>query len=446
MFKIVVTTSGRWNFFPGCYCYIIARPNMLQGHPFSIYVAPDNTSTPGNAQLTMVVKPRKGKTSRLTRMLQENYEITGSRSMQTMLLIDGPYGSQQPLAEYTNILLISGGVGVTAAYGYASYISGLQRSTFWTTRAHKIIFVWIVHDARSLKWFQSEILHLIKAPNVKVEIYITRGFLDKDQTKDALVSSTRVYQASQLERWVLRGSPTAPMISRTVPIETIEAVKSDDEKISKPSQDTNYFDTMDTPLPRLSAGSTLTSRGSPMLSAFPPPSDDDDGSARSFDPNGTARTLDPNVLTGQMKDTEKGKQSETPREGAIGENWIKPESEASAPAGRQAGTASSESSNHSNPGKHPTSEEGISGDPGSRQGSSSADDYDIPETGKFKIEMIKPNVGQLLAHHFSEISEDSVGVFVCGPENFNDEVRAAFVSETGIRGNIRMDYFEESFC
>lgn len=430
MFKIVVTTTGRWNFFPGCYCYIIARPNILQGHPFSIYVAPDNTSTPGNTQFTMVVKPRKGKTARLTRMLQEHYESTGSRSMQTRLLVDGPYGNQQPLAEYANILIISGGVGVTAAYGYASYICGLQQSPIWNTRALQVIFVWIVHDARSLKWFQAELLHLIKAPNVKVEIYITRGFLDK---AEAAMASTRVYQASQLEHWVLCGSPTAPMISRSIPIETIEAVKPIG---AHATQDTNYFDTIDTPVvrPLHSAGSTLTSHASPMLSAFPPPEGDADDTlltGKSMDGGGTAKTLDPNVLSAMILEEEKEKEE---KERAAKQK----EAEDSFDDPRSGG-----SSRHSPSATH-SSQEGTKegeGEPGSKH------EHFEPEPDSFKILMIKPEMGKLLAKHFSEITnEESVGVFVCGPEKFNDEVRAGFIKETVNNGNIRMDYFEESFC
>ncbi|RDW23115.1 ferric reductase like transmembrane component-domain-containing protein [Yarrowia lipolytica] len=427
MFKIVVTTSGRWNFFPGCYCYIIARPNLLQGHPFSIYVAPDNTSTPGNAQLTMVVKPRKGKTARLTRMLQDHYESTGSRSMQTRLYVDGPYGNQQPLSEYANILLVSGGVGVTAAYGYASYITGLQQSPLRSTRALQIIFVWIVHDARSLKWFQTELLHLIKSPNVKVEIYITRGFLDKD---DSFVPSTRVYQAFQLERWVLCGSPTAPMISRSVPIETIEAVKHAPIKITNPTENTNYFDTTDTPpRPLHSAGSTLTSHASPMLSAFPPPPDNDTSmTGQSLDPGGTARTLDPNVLSAKLAQASASISQERKDKEAAGDTPH--DSDSDEKPHDLVVTPPIPELNH--PAQDPE---------GNRES------YHVPEKGKFKIEMSKPEVAKLLSRHFSDITnDDSVGVFVCGPEKFNDEVRAAFVTETEIHGNIRMDYFEESFC
>lgn len=441
MFKIVVTTSGRWNFFPGCYCYIIARPNMLQGHPFSIYVAPDNTSTPGNTQFTMVVKPRKGKTARLTRMLQEHYESTGSRSMQTKLLVDGPYGNQQPLTEYANILLVSGGVGVTAAYGYASYITGLQESSIWNTRALQIIFVWVVHDARSLKWFQAELLHLIKAPNVKVEVYITRGFLDKLDDSD---SPTRVYHASQLERWVLCGSPNAPMISRSVPIETIEAVKPTSPRIiTNPTEDTNYFDTLDTtPRPLHSAGSTLTSHASPMLSAFPPPPEDDTLlTARTLDPGGTAKTLDPHVLSAKPAVASTSSSLEENRRAAedrILRTAERRDSENTSSRYLQA--SDSEEKPHDLVSSNAS-------DSSHYMGPTEGDDFFVPGKDKFKIEMCKPNVAQLLSHHFSEITtEDSVGVFVCGPERFNDEVRAAFVCETEIHGNIRMDYFEESFC
>lgn len=82
------------------------------------------------------------------------------------VIIEGPYGGVLPLKHYDHMLLMAGGIGVTATYSHAlSVLPHVQHITF----------LWVLRTPEWLDWFSNEISSLFEAESSKLtmRVYVT---------------------------------------------------------------------------------------------------------------------------------------------------------------------------------------------------------------------------------------------------------------------------------
>jgi len=85
----------------------------------------------------------------------------------TCLVLEGPYGRHLPVEHYDNVLLLAGGVGITAILPYLRHLANLSTS--------RVRFEWVVRDEDSVNWFKKDIAAAAESPNVEVEIHVTKS-------------------------------------------------------------------------------------------------------------------------------------------------------------------------------------------------------------------------------------------------------------------------------
>lgn len=159
---VSVNYSTRWDVRPGQYCYIrILHKNLFwQAHPFSVYQSPDPTDN----TLHFALRARSGATYKLKKFLEEQKDSTAT----IPVFVEGPYGNEAPVKKHSSLLLMAGGIGVTATYQYALEARG---------RGQRVVFMWIIPDLLALEYFSDELLALLADPNFEVQIYVTRNFV-----------------------------------------------------------------------------------------------------------------------------------------------------------------------------------------------------------------------------------------------------------------------------
>lgn len=100
-----------FGFVPGQYIYVyFPRFNFWESHPFTIaeYEVKD-----GQSVVTLFFRTHKGVTKKLQRYLAD-----GPKELYCIL--EGPYGHYCPVQRYDNVLLLAGGVGITAVFPYCN--------------------------------------------------------------------------------------------------------------------------------------------------------------------------------------------------------------------------------------------------------------------------------------------------------------------------------------
>ena len=160
-FRMSIKYSKRWKIEPGQYCYvrILTKNFFWQAHPFSIYASPDTEDT----NIHLVIKAKGGATAKIAQYLAEQPNNSATHSV----IIEGPYGYQAPLEIYDNVLLVAGGIGITATYSYAMHLKRLAKPD------QKIVFYWIIRNSVPLEWFRDELRALASDSHIELRVHIT---------------------------------------------------------------------------------------------------------------------------------------------------------------------------------------------------------------------------------------------------------------------------------
>jgi predicted ferric reductase len=159
--KAEISVGYNFSYKPGQYIYVyFPRFNFWESHPFTI--ASYELSKANNSQptVTLLFRTHGG----LTRKLQ-NYLIDGAKEL--TCLVEGPYGHYCPVDKYDKVLLLAGGVGITAVFPYLQYLSSLN--------INRVHFIWIVRDEDSMRWLSEDIAKLVGYENFDIEIHITKS-------------------------------------------------------------------------------------------------------------------------------------------------------------------------------------------------------------------------------------------------------------------------------
>ena len=163
IFKMTISYSGRWNYYPGCHIYFhVMRPwGFWESHPFTLYQHPDPAQ---KDKLMLCATAKEGMTRKIFNDLAKLPD--GSKTF--TLLLDGPYGHRHNLQHYDTCIFIAGGIGVTATYAYAADL--LSRSDM----KQNVIFVWITRHDSALLWFSEEMKNLSQNERCTTNMFITK--------------------------------------------------------------------------------------------------------------------------------------------------------------------------------------------------------------------------------------------------------------------------------
>ncbi|KAK7204025.1 ferric reductase NAD binding domain-containing protein [Myxozyma melibiosi] len=180
---IAVKPSLRWSAKPGQYAFIyVLRHNFWESHPFSIVETRDG-------HYIFVAKKHKG----LTHKLHTSVSKTDNKTDIARVWIEGPYGDTFPVARYETVLLIAGGIGITAMLSYAL---DMKRKG---TDQHVVLY-WMVRESSSLKWVKEQLAELTESGLIEINIFVT-GESEGEKTAAAGdESSTSLSDASASDK------------------------------------------------------------------------------------------------------------------------------------------------------------------------------------------------------------------------------------------------------
>ena len=157
--KTHINVGYNFTFRPGQYIYVyFPRFNFWESHPFTI--AEHELVDGHQPRITLLFRAHGGVTRKLLKHLAE-----GPKEM--VCLLEGPYGHFRPVDKYDNVLLLAGGVGITAVFPYLRHLA--------TVGVNRVRFIWIVRDENSITWFAKLLSSLLASENVDLEIHITKS-------------------------------------------------------------------------------------------------------------------------------------------------------------------------------------------------------------------------------------------------------------------------------
>ncbi|KAK7204946.1 ferric reductase NAD binding domain-containing protein [Myxozyma melibiosi] len=167
-----------WKPTPGQYAYLyVMRHNFWESHPFSI-VGKEN------GEYIFVAKAEQG----MTRKLHNTVTKSNNPDHRVNVWVEGFYGETQPVHRYNTVLLIGGGIGVTAVVGYALELARKPRE------GQHVILYWIVREEEQLGWIKQQIDECAATGRVDLRIFVTKGspspIADQEKQDKSSVNST----------------------------------------------------------------------------------------------------------------------------------------------------------------------------------------------------------------------------------------------------------------
>ncbi|KAK9461269.1 ferric reductase like transmembrane component-domain-containing protein [Lipomyces oligophaga] len=192
----------KWSDGPGKYAYIYFwKFNFWENHPFSLVERRGDT-------YIFAAKAKDGLTKKVFKYVASQADQSALMSV----MVEGPYGESFQVEPFGTVLLIAGGIGVTAMYPYAKKLANLQ------IPGQHIILHWICHSDDTVKSLLSEMKGL-SGTGVEVHVHVTTGKVDdlltsSDSEKDEKTSND---DASGLSSLVSIGRPELDqLISSTI--------------------------------------------------------------------------------------------------------------------------------------------------------------------------------------------------------------------------------------
>ncbi|TPX13416.1 uncharacterized protein E0L32_006146 [Thyridium curvatum] len=162
--------------------YFLYQPFRLKGwesHPFTLaYWEKSSASVHDDISLCFWIRPRDG----WTRSLKKRCLRSGEPSISTTILLEGPYGKQEPLWVYDEVLLIAGGSGISAIVSYL--LDHARRATAMTEdaggraqerlRTRRITLVWANRSANYMQQVAAnELTEVLAREDVNVQFHYT---------------------------------------------------------------------------------------------------------------------------------------------------------------------------------------------------------------------------------------------------------------------------------
>lgn len=186
--RLSIPVSNCWTLVPGQYVFLYFPSfKFWQSHPFTIVDI--SASSPSIAQLdgtgekstasatvttdisdvkevttgkrmTILFRAHKGVTLQLLKHAHKN----GS-TFKTRALIEGPYGTSHNLEEFSTVILLAAGLGITAVIPFLMTLSPHDNS-------QRVLLHWVVRRADSVVWFKQELERALQQAHGKVSVTI----------------------------------------------------------------------------------------------------------------------------------------------------------------------------------------------------------------------------------------------------------------------------------
>lgn len=168
---------------------LLTLPDITRwrSHPFTV-------SSNDPYEIVLIIKARNGTTRKLYDYVREQYEKTmvpdrNSRRMSIIpeakpvhirARIEGPMGSAGRVAwtDYTNVLMVCGGSGVTFGLAMIDYLSSVMSERGFLGKTKRLRFVWIVREYAEITWAASALRRFsnrLDESQLQIDIYVTGG-------------------------------------------------------------------------------------------------------------------------------------------------------------------------------------------------------------------------------------------------------------------------------
>jgi NAD(P)H-flavin reductase len=157
---VSVTLPRPWDFKAGQHvnlCIPSLRGSLLQWHPF---VLSSFELVSGNTVIRLMIRERKGFTAMLANKVTLNQDMVA--------LIDGPYGREVQLREYSTVLLFASGIGIAGLLLYAQQT--LEEYYAQRTSCRRIILFWEIDDSTAYGNIIRSHLHILASHSVRSDI------------------------------------------------------------------------------------------------------------------------------------------------------------------------------------------------------------------------------------------------------------------------------------
>ncbi|KAK7208460.1 ferric reductase NAD binding domain-containing protein [Myxozyma melibiosi] len=180
-----------WTPKPGQYAYLyVMRHNFWESHPFSV-VGKEN------GEYVFVTKAEAGMTQKLLKSVAKAPDATKNKMN---VWVEGFYGESAPVSRFDTILLVAGGIGITAIVSYATALANKARE------GQHIILYWILRNETDLGWVKSLIDAIAATRRVEIHIFVTgahdssvAALSDVKNSDSASASATDSEKANSLD-------------------------------------------------------------------------------------------------------------------------------------------------------------------------------------------------------------------------------------------------------
>lgn len=172
---LTIPSVGLWTSHPFSIAWSSTPPphnqdveNALATHAKSEPYSPTPPLAPQNT-ITLLLRRRSGFTSHL------HHRARKSRPSLPAFL-EGPYGQPPTLSSYGTILLVAGGIGITAHLTPLRHLVATHAAA--TTATRRVTLVWIMRSPEHLEWIRPWLTEIMAMPHrsdvLRIQLFITR--------------------------------------------------------------------------------------------------------------------------------------------------------------------------------------------------------------------------------------------------------------------------------
>ncbi|CAN9199071.1 unnamed protein product [Alternaria alternata] len=169
--------------------------NIWQSHPFT--PASNPTSSSPIQSHTYIIRACKGETAKLAALAESAANCYPRREASTPVIMMGPYGSAIMNDDFSNILAISGGTGITYT------LPVIMKALSDASPARNIELVWTVRHLENLAWIASELAYL----KSQLDGFQADSPYNEDKLEKAPIISAEAKKRFRINIFVTRPDP-----------------------------------------------------------------------------------------------------------------------------------------------------------------------------------------------------------------------------------------------
>jgi predicted ferric reductase len=152
---------------PGMYCFInVPQVSPFQWHPFSISTSPFD----GVGQMNIKNMGSGTFTGDLYKLAKAG---TQNGDLPITLNVDGPYGPTLELEDHGGLLLLAGGIGITAMHSYFRHLMHLARLGQVPSSLQRVHLVWTSRSSDMFKMFADSLSEILATEVSSLQFSVT---------------------------------------------------------------------------------------------------------------------------------------------------------------------------------------------------------------------------------------------------------------------------------